>query len=356
MLKIAVIQRFLPSRSRGGVGYFTHGLCQALAHRGHQVTVFSQDPAPAGADYTVQFVALPTSGIGARLAPLAFPFAIAGCDFHAFDVVHAQGDDQFMRNVDGPPVVRTLHGTALAEAWFNGICAGSPKRFLLYMFFYAMELMADMRADYVVMKSEHTTHFYPRAHSVIGNGIDLESLAPDGTPKSDHPTVLFIGEVASRKRGRLLVEIMAREVRPVVPDAELWLVSPDRVEGPGIRWFGSIDDVALANLLRRAWIMCLPSSYEGFGRPYVEAMAAGTAVVASPNAGAREVLENGSSGVLASDAALGGAIIRLIRNPDERVEYEQRGRVRAQAFGWDDIVRQYERVYEIAIERRRRRA
>ena len=75
---------------------------------------------------------------------------------------------------------------------------------------------------------------------------------------------------------------MAREVRPRVPDAEVWLVEPRRRRGAGRRAFGAVDEATLHELLRRAWVMCLPSAYEGFGRPYIEAMAAGTAVVASP--------------------------------------------------------------------------
>jgi glycosyltransferase involved in cell wall biosynthesis len=355
MYDVALIQRFLPSRSRGGVGYFTHGLAQALVRRGHRVTVFSQDPAPARAAYRVQVVPLPETGIGAWLAPFAFPFALARCSFQGFDVVHAQGDDQFIRTHDGPPVVRTMHGTSLAEAWCNGVRGRSPKRFLLHGFFFAMEILADLRADYVVMNSQHTTRFYPRAHSVIGNGVDLEALAPDGTPKSEKPSVLFIGEIDSRKRGRLLMDVMTREVRAVLPEAELWLVSPERVEGPGLRHFDAVDDAQLATLFRRAWVLCLPSAYEGFGRPYLEAMAAGTAVVASPNPGAREVLEDGRDGVIARDEELGAALVRLLTHAPERAEYERLGRVRAQAFGWDEVARQYERVYEVAIDRRRRR-
>jgi glycosyltransferase involved in cell wall biosynthesis len=316
--------------------------------------VFSQDPAPEGSLYTVQFVPLPKSGLGARLAPLAFPFAIARCSFQRFDVINAQGDDEFIHIEDGPPVVRTMHGTSLAEAWFNGVVGRSPKRFLLHMFFFAMEVLADLRADYVVMNSEHTTHFYPRAHGVIGNGVDVDALAPNGTPKSERPSVLFIGEVDSRKRGRLLIDVMTREVFPRLPDAELWLVSPERVEGKSIQNFGGVNDATLASLLRRAWVMCLPSSYEGFGRPYIEAMAAGTAVIASPNPGAREVLDNGRVGVIASDAELGGALVRLLTRAPERREFEQRGRLHAQRYAWDEIARQYERVYEVVTDRRRR--
>src|SRR4051812_28245999 len=77
---VAMIQRFLPSRSRGGVGYFTHGLATAMVRRGHDVVVFSQDPAPTDASYMVRIVSSPlhSGSRGSRLLdPLRFPFQVA---------------------------------------------------------------------------------------------------------------------------------------------------------------------------------------------------------------------------------------------------------------------------------------
>lgn len=345
-----MVQRFLPSRSRGGVGVFAHGLACALASRGHDVTLFSEDPAPDRAPYRV--VAVP-AGQG-RLGPLAFPFALRRCDFQAFDLIHSQGDEQWLPR-RRPPVVRTMHGTALAEAWFNGVRGRSLTRFLLHSWFYLGESLADLRADAVIAVSRHTARFYPRVDAVIPNGIDLDAWAPDGTPKSNVPSILFVGEVDSRKRGRFLADVFSREVRSVLRDAELWLVSPDRVEGAGIVWRGTLSDAALQSLMRQAWVMCLPSAYEGFGRPYAEAMAAGTAVVSTVNPGAREVLEDGRAGVLVSDGELGRTLVRVLSTTDERRELERRGLERAKAFGWPVVAEVYERVYEQAIAARSRR-
>lgn len=353
MPSIAIIQRFLPSRSRGGVGHFTHGLAQALVARGHAVTVFSQDPAPAGAQYLVERVKV-TDG---RLAPLAFPWALRRCDFSRFDVIHAQGDEQWLSRRHLPPVVRTMHGTALAEAWFNGVRAGSPKRFLLHSYFYAMEWLADLRADRVVGVSAGTGRFYPRMHAVIPNGIDVDrfAVAANATTKSAAPSIVFIGELESRKRGRWLVDVFTRSVRPRVPDAELWLVSPDAAvvsNGGGIVDCGTPDDDALAALLARAWVMCLPSAYEGFGRPYAEAMAAGTVAAATPNPGANDVLDGGRAGVLVADAALGDALVAILGDAAARARYIAIGRERAQAYAWPRVAEAYERIYDAARQAR----
>ena len=339
-LEIAVIQRFLPPDGRGGAGHFTAGLCRGLAARGHGVTIFSHDPGPADAPYRVVRLA----GGDRRLAPIVFPEQLRAIDFAPFDVIHAQGDDQFIRHA-GRPVVRTLHGSSLDEAKANGLHGLSPKHLLLHAWFYQGELIAAMRADAVAAVSAAAGRHVPRATDVIPNGIDTAAFAPDGTPKSGVPSILFVGELDSRKRGRWLVKQFVESIRPRVPDAELWLVSPDRADGPGVVSLGTLDDAALRDRFRRAWVMCLPSSYEGFGRPYVEAMAAGTAVAATPNPGAIEVLEGGRFGVIADDEKLPAALLELIARDTRRQALELAGLDRARRYDWSAVVDAYEALY-----------
>jgi glycosyltransferase involved in cell wall biosynthesis len=276
-------------------------------------------------------------------------------------VIHAQGDEQWLSRRALPPVVRTLHGTALAEAWFNGVRAGSPKRFLLHLYFYAMELVADLRADRVVGVSAGTGRFYPRMHDVIPNGIDVAryTAAAAATVKSTAPSILFIGELDSRKRGRWLIDVFRRDVRPRVPGAELWLVSPDAPGAPagdGVIARGTPDDASLAALLARAWVMCLPSAYEGFGRPYAEAMAAGTVAAATPNPGANEVLDLGRAGIVVTDRQLGDALVHVLRDATARARFIAAGRERVQSYAWPRVAEAYERVYDMARESRGARA
>ena len=350
-LDIAVIQRFLPPASRGGAGHFAVGLGTALSRRGHRVTIFSQDPKPAGAPFDV--VQLP--GKSARTAPLTFPMQIAGVDFSRFDVIHAQGDEQLARH-RGKPVVRTMHGSSLDEAVANGVRGLSPKHLLLHGWFYSGELAAALRADAVVAVSRAGGRHLPRRIDVIPNGIDVEAFAPGETAKSAAPSILFVGELDSRKRGRKLVADFLARVRPRIPNAELWLVSPDRAEGPGVVNLGTLDDAALRDAYRRAWVLCLPSTYEGFGRPYVEAMAAGTSVVASPNPGARDVLDGGRYGVIANDDELGDRLADLLLDEPRRRTLEAAGFTRAREFDWRIVAEAYERVYARVLKERSGRA
>jgi glycosyltransferase involved in cell wall biosynthesis len=335
------------------VGHFTHELANSLSARGHAVTVFSQDPAPGGARYGVERVPAGDS----RFAPLAFPFALRRCDFRAFDVIHAQGDDQWLPHRGRPPIVRTLHGSSLSESWFNGIRAGSPKRFALHFYFYLMELVADLRASRVAGVSSGTGRHFPRMHAVIPNGIDVARFAgaARAAAKSAAPSIIFIGELRSRKRGLFLVDLFLDGVRTRVPHAELWLVSPDRptradaTPDNGVRHLGPLSDAELAARLANAWVMCLPSAYEGFGRPYAEAMAAGTVAAATPNPGAVDVLDHGRAGVLAGDRELAEALCRVLGDAPARDRFIAAGRARVMQYDWSNVASQYEALYEDAI-------
>src|SRR5205814_1213559 len=120
--------------------------------------------------------------------------------------------------------------------------------------------------------------------------------------KSVQPSILFVGHrLNDRKRASLLLSTFQGAVRARLPQAELWMVLDDKITAPGVQSFSSLPLEHLADLYRQAWVFCLPSSYEGFGRPYVEAMASGTPVVATRNPGALEVLEGGRFGIVATD-------------------------------------------------------
>ena len=98
---------------------------------------------------------------------------------------------------------------------------------------------------------------------------------------------------------------------------------------------GYVSDAALAELYRRCAVFCYPSLGEGFGLPVLEAMAAGAAVVTSPNTSLPEV---GGDAVEYSDptdaAAISAALAGLLRDPARRAQLGARARERARGFSW----------------------
>ena len=99
---------------------------------------------------------------------------------------------------------------------------------------------------------------------------------------------------------------------------------------------GFIDEEDKAALMAGAQIFCFPSLYEGFGIPILEAMSAGTPVVASNIAPHREIAENSA---LFFDPrnpqALGQQIEKLCRDENLRQELAQKGKNRVQNFSWE---------------------
>ncbi len=115
-----------------------------------------------------------------------------------------------------------------------------------------------------------------------------------------------------------------------------------------IQMLGERHDVS--RLLRATDAFLLTSVSEGIPVTIIEAMDAGLPVVATNVGGVAEVVEQGSTGLLApagGDEGLAEAILRLIRDPSLRREMGQAGRRRAEAlFSEDRMHRAYAAVYE----------
>lgn len=340
-MRLALIQSFLPSRSQGGVGHFTHQYANRLVTRGHSVTVFSHDPRPDGAHYDV-VTAMPRELVFPGKFGTTYGFAIwvARQDYRRFDLVHAMGDNHLMR--PRVPVVRTISGAALAEA----LRAAKLSTRLMYLSIYPLEVMGVARANAAVGISRDSNRYFPWVHDVIPQGIDRQIFRGEA-PRDGPPSILFVGHrFRDRKRAYLLFDAFQQVVRPALPEAELWLVCDDHVEAPGVRQVSNLSLSALAELYRRAWVFCLPSSYEGFGRPYAEALASATPVVATPNPGALEVLQDGACGLICPDTRLGETLVELLRDGSRRQALAQAGLRRAADFDWDTVAAQYEALYE----------
>jgi glycosyltransferase involved in cell wall biosynthesis len=103
-----------------------------------------------------------------------------------------------------------------------------------------------------------------------------------------------------------------------------------------------VSDAELADLYRRAWIYTSPSTYEGFGLPYLEAMACGTPVVATANAGSDELLDAGHYGLLPADEDFGRVVSDLLGDERLRCSLGAAGSRRAQEFSLSRMLDGYE--------------
>ena len=335
-MNIAITSLYLPSTSKIGVGYQVHNLANELVHRGHSVTVFS--PAGPSPDSTYHVEVVPP---GRRFRTFGFAWALRRYDFSRFDVLHANGDDWFLWGKRRPRHVHTYHGSCLAEMFHARGFMNRARMGLLALCEYNSLFLADER----VAISNNTQRYIPLIGHVIPCGVDLRAFKPS-TSKSAKPSLMFVGTMHGRKRGAMLLEMFQKEIRPAVPEAEFWAVCENKIEGEGIRWFGRIPTPELIELYRTAWAFCLPSTYEGFGVPYIEAMACGAPVIASPNVGAVEVTDNGRCGLVARDDDLAKTIINVLTDEALRQRLTEAGFARAQDFSWESVCERYEALYE----------
>jgi glycosyltransferase involved in cell wall biosynthesis len=331
----------------GGVQVFVDRLATALTGRGHRVTVFTFAPPSEERPYEVR-VLRPLAAADNRVVRLyVAPWLFNVRPFDgAFDVVHLHGDDWFYlrRRV---PTVRTFYGSALLEA----LTATSLKRRVSQGLNYGLELLSARQADAVYGIGTDSRMLY-QADGILSCGVPEPTgpLVPD-----PRPTILFIGTWDGRKRGRLIHRAFREHVRPVLPDAQLWMVSDKAEPGDGVTWLPSPTDAELGELMRRAWTFCLPSSYEGLGIPYLEAMAHGLPVVATPNPGAVDVLGGGRYGMIVEADELGEALTRTLTDEALRARLHQAAEERAQDYRWERVIADYEAAYELAIDRFHRR-
>ena len=207
---------------------------------------------------------------------------------------------------------------------------------------------------------------------VIRNGIDTREYAPDpGTDVLERygvhpgrPLVVFVGRITRQKGLPVLLRAAAR----LDPDTQLVLCAgqPDTAElaaevtglvqdllntRSGVIWLsGMLARREVIQLLSHATAFVCPSLYEPLGIVNLEAMACGTAVVASRVGGIPEVVADGQTGMLVPSgdpAVLAGAVNALVRDQALAAAMGRRGRERAVAeFDWAGIAAQTVELYE----------
>lgn len=345
-LRIAMISYYLPSESKIGVGYQVHELADELVRRGHTVDVFSPCRPVDGALYG--HVHVPLSG---SLRTFRFALEMRRRDLSSYDVLHAHGEDYWMWRRRVPMHVRTLHGSCFEEALR---IRGAKERARMVLLGFT-EVLASLVADRTVLISPRTRRWTPWVRTVIPNGVDVARFGESDEPavKWERPTVLFVGTWHGRKRGSDLARVFDEQVRPAVPGAQLRMVTQDaaHVLPDGVVALGRLTDEELVEEYRRAWVFCLPSTYEGFGIPYAEAMAAGLPVVATPNVGARYVTDEGRFGILTELSDLSGRIVEVLTDAPLRERLAASARERSQEFDLERVVSAYERIYRAGVDR-----
>jgi glycosyltransferase involved in cell wall biosynthesis len=182
----------------------------------------------------------------------------------------------------------------------------------------------------------------------IHNGVDQRFFG--STPLSSDelealgirtPFVVHAGGCTERKNLAGLADAWPR-VRSSRPDATLVLIGPpddrrDRLFAPlaGSVRVGRVDDRTLRGLMSAAGAVVVPSTYEGFGLPALEAMAVGVPVVASARSSLPEVCGDAAYLVEPDGVGLADGMIAALAGGPDTGDLVARGRLRAKMFTWE---------------------
>jgi glycosyltransferase involved in cell wall biosynthesis len=197
---------------------------------------------------------------------------------------------------------------------------------------------------------------------VVPNGVDPVAAGDPAAGRriaGGDRYVLALGTIEPRKDFPLLVdafEIVAADdpdVRLVIAGQDGWgtdaldtTVGRARHRDRVIRT-GWVDDRARADLLAGASVFAYPSRYEGFGLPPLEAMAAGTPVVATATGALPQVLGDGAAFVGTGDTeALAATLTEVLTDSALRAALEARGRERVARYSWDACAEGVIHLYE----------
>jgi glycosyltransferase involved in cell wall biosynthesis len=193
---------------------------------------------------------------------------------------------------------------------------------------------------------------------IVPNGIDIEQVHTAPRPDNGYDT-LFAGRLIEHKNVDILLE--AFDTLAETHDGTLGIIGDgpekdrlerkrdrlshaDRVEFLG--FLEEYDDVL--GHMRAADIFCSPSTREGFGLTYVEAMAADCTVIGAdhPESAADEVI--GDAGFLTDPTV--SSLTDTLRQSLSGTRPTVDPRERAQAYDWDSIAEQAERAFQRAID------
>ncbi|MEJ7765170.1 MAG: glycosyltransferase family 4 protein [Acidimicrobiales bacterium] len=380
----------------GGQGVYTRELAKELVGLGHEVTVFSGQPWPRLTE-GVGFVAVPSLDLyhpdhpfrpplnplayrswidllevaimssGAFPEPLTFSLRVrrllAGRRGD-FDLIH---DNQCLGSgigsllEDGWPVVATVHHPITVDRGIDIGHAETRRRRLALRRWYSflrMQRRVLPRIGRVVTVSESSRRDICDAMGALAEhvhvvpvGVDLENFRPlPHIPRIPGRIVCTTSSDMPLKGLVPLLEAVAK-LRTERPEVELHVVGSPRqgstipghldrlgLEG-AVVFHKGIESSAITELYASCQVACVPSLYEGFSLPAIEAMACAVPLVATTGGALPEVVgPDGEAGILVppgDPGALAGALGTVLDDPVLRARLGAAGRARVlERFTW----------------------
>lgn len=207
------------------------------------------------------------------------------------------------------------------------------------------------------------TSVKPENITVIYHGINhtlFKPLLKNRPIKQKY--ILSVGSIEPRKNLKNLLLAYSQCEKVFKDEYHLYLVGDSGWKNDEImklvesmnQWVhptGYINDAKLANMYRNASVFVYPSLYEGFGIPPLEAMACGTAVIASNTSTLSEVCEDAAYYVDPLDTkAIMESIKKVLFDEVLRQDLISKGLQHAQKFSWEKSAKEHMTVFEMVLK------
>lgn len=237
------------------------------------------------------------------------------------------------------------------------------------------------RATHILADSQATKDDLVRIYdtpdekvSVLYSGVsdDFQPVSSDkklaAVRKKYHlgskPFVLTVGTVQPRKNYEMLVRAFAKldsDVTLAIAGGKGWLERGLSAEiathnlQKRVKLLGFVDDADLPALYSAATLFVMPSLYEGFGIPILEAMACGVPIISSDSSSLPEVV--GDAGILLpsdDETAWMTAMRDLLHDASRRANMVGKGAIRAHKFTWQRAAIQLQSIYQNLLQNSRK--
>jgi glycosyltransferase involved in cell wall biosynthesis len=343
-LRVLTLTPFFPSEEDPGQGGFIAEPLAMMNSFGISNEVISAQPfyrrACFGGNTAVageKYFSIPgNAGLpvaGAFLAARILPTILRKHRQTPFDVIHAHAAlpcgyaAAIVGNRLSIPFVVSVHGldaffTRQAGAVFGTWCGQVAKR--VYRSASDVICISEKVRDQVISKTHANA-------TVVYNGVDAEKFFPETEP-GPHLQLLSVGNLIAIKGHALLLRAFARVLRDV-PDCSLQIIGDGQERkklgrlatelgiANSVHFSGRQSRDYVAEAMRRCAIFVLPSTYEGLGCVYLEAMACAKPAIGCRGQGIEEVIEHGRTGMLVApknEQELSDSMLTLLRDKELR--------------------------------------
>jgi phosphatidyl-myo-inositol alpha-mannosyltransferase len=344
----------------GGVVAHISDLAEALIARGHDVAVITpvdddETPLPSYVTRAGRSVPIPYNGSVSRLllGPVSNTRVRRWLNDGDFDVLHVHSPETFslsllaLGNARGP-IVATFH-------------AANPKSRILAMMQNPLQVYLEKLSGSIAVSPAARKTIVDHLGGdavVVPNGVHIAKYAGavplPGWP-GDGGAIGFVGRVDENRKGLAVLFDALPELRRTHPGVRLLVAGPGRADDvpDGVTMLGRVSDADKARALASVDVFAAPNTGgESFGIILLEAMAAGTPIVASRLDAFARVLEDGALGQLTavSDAgSLATACRELLESPGRRAELRTAARHAVARYDWSVVAGEVIQVYQAAI-------